>query len=360
LINWEYENVVALRWNIQNPPEVSYSGLTFDLHFKVSDYVQIDSHVRYDLYEGAICGDDANLMTDAGYITTEVADDGTPVGGGINTRTVTVSNTLDPQTISKSRSYQEESANDASITYCVRFSLWSGPSTDAGATLVNAVDATVALSVDLTDDFSIQGQQFEAREQDVKTSEDKFFVEAFLCHDNGEPLEDILPFVQGEILRICVRPTQQAFDVGFRMKRIDRFTFAQGYTTQEAVINEDAASNGLTELYCSPGAEQCMFETLLFAYFFQSETSIVQGSGSATLQWGEETSGQEPSFRSLRASRNSAKEITIPDVGLRRVDNYPFQHTSSGGGYRIPLASTGLALLLALLSVCHLIFVVTL
>ncbi|KAL3925936.1 MAG: hypothetical protein SGILL_000079 [Bacillariaceae sp.] len=256
LINWEYENVVALRWNIQNPPQVTYNGLTFDLIFTVSDYVEPDDHVRYELYEGPTCGDETKLMADDGHIETEVAGDNTPVGGGIMTREVTVSSTLNPQTISKSGAYQEESASDASITFCVQFSLWSGPTSDTEATMVNSVDATVALSVDLTDDFSISGQQLEAREQDVKTSDDKFFVEAFLCDGNGDSLQDILPFVQGQALRICVKPTQQAYDVGFRMKRVDKFRFEQGYTTQEAIINEDVAANGLTQLYCYPGADQ--------------------------------------------------------------------------------------------------------
>ena len=352
MINWEYENVVALRWNIQNPPQVSYSGLKFDLRFRVSDYIEINSHVRYDLYEGTTCGDESKLMTDAGYILTDVTDDGTPVGGGLNPQFITVTNTLNPQTISASNAYQEQSASDASITYCVRFSLWSGPPTDTEATLVNSVDATVGLSVDLQDDFSIQGQQLEAREQDVKTVDDEFFVEAFLCHDTGKPLGDIVPFVQGELVRVCVKPTQQAFDVGFRMRRIDKFTFAQGFTTQEAVINEEAATNGLTELFCDPGAEQCMFETLLFAYFFQSKTSIVQGTGIATLQFGEETPAQEPTHRRLQANRRSAKDFNIPDVGLRRYDNFPVY--SSGAFSWGSFCSIALATLSAFVSTSYL------
>jgi len=330
---------VALRWNIQNPPQVSYSGLKFDLHFTVSDFIQAQEHVRYDLYEGASCGYNGDKITDAGYITTVVTQDDTPVGGGINPRIITLSSSLVPQTIAKSTSYQEEQgSNDASITYCVRFSLWSGPYLDPSATQVNYVDVTVSLSVDLTDGFSIRGQSLQARDRGVETTDDEFFVEAFLCQENGESYEDMFTLVQGEMVRVCVRPTPQAYEVGFRMRRIEKFTFVQGYTTQEAIINQNVAVNGLTELWCDPGADQCMLETLLFAYFFHSQTGSVGGNGIASLQWGAGTSarllrrtssihGEDEYGRNLQ---QSSKLISIPIFGVERAETRPMWGSGCG------------------------------
>jgi hypothetical protein len=337
LVNWEYENVVALRWHIQNPPQVTYSGLQFEILFTVSDFIEAQSHVRYELYESEVCGkSEKDLIPDnASYITTEVIEDSTTVGGGFNSRVMTVSSKLDPQTIRESKAYVEQDDSNAAITFCVRFSLWSGPPSDPAATSVNHVDATVSLTVDLTDEFSIEGQTLEAKDQEVKTTDDEFFVDAFLCHEDGERIKDLLPFVQGEPLRICVQPTPQALEVGFRMRGIDKFTFEQGYTTQEAIINQEEAANGLTEIWCEPGVVQCMFESLLFAFFFQSDTSSVYGYGLATLQWG---ATEEPSFRSLhsddeflghRVLRGTEKVITIPEFGVQRADHPFFRRESS-------------------------------
>jgi hypothetical protein len=330
LVNWEYENVVAMRWNIQNPPQVSYNGLQFDMHFTVSDYVDAPKHVRYNLYSGASCGYEGDAITDeSGVIITTVTQDSIPMGGGLNPRVVTVSNQLVPQNIAKSKSYQPSTTgdNDATITYCLRFSLWSG--TDPGAELVNYVDVTVALTVDLKDDFAIQAQSLQAQDRGVETTDDEFFVDAFLCQPNGEPFADMLPFVQGEVVRVCVQPTLQAYDVGFRMRRIDKFTFVQGYTTQEAIINEKAASNGLTQLWCDPGVDQCMFETLLFAYFFQGETNSVGGNGIASLQFGASSSSRHQRNLRLAGSNEqgeerkltsaSSKIFSIPIFGLQKA-----------------------------------------
>lgn len=341
-VDWEYENIVALRWKIENPPQVTYDGLMFNLLFTVSDYIQAQSHVRCVLYESETCGGNEEDLLPEGsdYISTEVKEDEKTPGGGLSSRVVTITSTLNPQTIRESKAYQEQDDQNAAITFCVRFSLWSGPPSDDEATLVNHVDATVSLTLVFTDEFSIKGQKLEAKETEVKTTDDAFFVEAFLCNELGERIQDLLPYVQGQPMRICVKPTQQALDAGFRMRNIDRFTFEQGYTTQEAVINKEAASNRLTELWCLPGVVQCMFETLLFAYFFQSDTSNVKGYGVASLQWISETA--EPTFRHLLSNENieidhhqrhlqgAGKTISIPDFSVQRADDLILQRYSSG------------------------------
>jgi hypothetical protein len=333
-IDWEYENIVALRWKIQNPPTVSYSGLQFDLHFTVSDYVEAQ-HVRYDLYEGSSCDYVDGLITELGYIDVWVTEDSTPAGGGIGTRIITLSNKLNPTNITESNIYKE-TGNNAQITYCARFSLWTAGASDLSATEVNSLAVTITLSVNLNDDFSISGQSVEARERLVETTDDEFFVEAFLCNEFGERPRDVFPYLQGQAVFVCVQPTRQAYDVGFRMRRIDKFTFVQGYTTQEAIINQEVSANGLTELWCDPGVDQCMFETLLFAYFFQSAQSSVGGTGVASLQWtsarrledgvADEGDGDSDDRRQLQ---ESSKHITIPIFSVQAVERGPREEYSS-------------------------------
>mmetsp|Transcript_35371 Transcript_35371/g.85603 ORF Transcript_35371/g.85603 Transcript_35371/m.85603 type:complete len:513 (+) Transcript_35371:653-2191(+) len=302
-IDWEYENIVALRWKIENPPVISYSGLQFNMDFTVSDYIT-GSLVRYELYQGSSCGYFGDLITDSGYMTVTVVPDSTPVGGGLATRVMTLENYLVPENITNSNSYVE-SGTDATITYCIRFELWDGVESDPNATQINHQDVTVSLALDLSDEFSITAQNVVARDRIVETSDDEFFVEGFICDPaTGLPPQDVVPILQGQTVRVCVKPTPQALAVGFKMRRIDNFNFIQGYTTQEAVSDGSAASNGLTRLECDPGSTQCHFDTLLFAYFFTAAISSIGGSGSASLQWVESS----PSRQLEQASTSSTTD----------------------------------------------------
>jgi len=294
-IDWEHEAIVVVRWKIQNPPIVEYDKLQFDIHFSVSDYIEAGRHVRYDMYHNTECGNLEDIITDAdGYMKTWVTEDNTPVGPGIHEdirKTITVSNKLNSQTISQSKSYNEkatENGNVATITYCVRFSLWNGKGPwDPEATEINHMAVTVGLSLDLNDNFSITGQNVEAKARNAENSEDQFFIEAFVCDKTGRPPTLVAPLQQGEVVRICVQPTEPAADVGFRVQRIDTFTFEQNATSQEAVSEGEVASNGSTMISCQPGAKQCFFETILFAQFFETLLPVL-GNGIATLQWGGE------------------------------------------------------------------------
>ena len=296
LIDWNYEAIVAVRWDIGNSPLVEYDKLRFDIHFSVSDYIETDKHVPYDIYQNTECKDAADVISDSDdYMETWVTDDGTPVGPGIDEnvkRTVTISNQLNAQTISQLKSYEgeDETGNDASITYCVRLSLWNGEGpSDPEAIEINHIAVTVGLNLDLTEDFSITGQKVEAKSKAVETSDDQFFVEAFVCDETGKPPTLVAPLQQGDTVRICIQPTEQAAEVGFRMQRIEKFNFFQGMTSQGAILNAEVSSNLLTAISCQPGSRQCVFETLLFSYFYQNNPQgAVIGSGEATLQWGGE------------------------------------------------------------------------
>lgn len=293
-VDWFWESIVVMRWHIGDQPSIEYKDLRFDIGFTVSDYVRVDQHVRYSIYQDAKCENDDNIITDAdGYMTSFVTGDDTPVGMGLDSearRIVTLSNQLNPETIAQSKSYKEVTTKpgiDATITYCVRFSLWTNGPGDSEATEINHVGVTIALNLDLTDDtIKISGQEVGALEQGVETSDDEFFLESFICDPDGTQI--VRPFRQGETIRICVQPTEQASEVGFRMKEIGTFSFSQGLISQPAILNGEVATNQLTVLSCEEGSRQCAFETMLFAHFYDSQQGTITGTGDATLQWGGE------------------------------------------------------------------------
>lgn len=356
LIDWDYETIMALRWGIDNPPLVEYDKLRFDIRFTVSDYIEVEKHVRYDTYQNSKCGDADDVITDSdGYMKTFITEDDTPVGTGIDEnikRTVTVSNLLVAQNITRLKSYKEAASGTgdvgAYVTYCVRFSLWNGDSpSDPNAAEINHSVVTVGLNLDLIDeDFNIMGQKVEAQNIGIERSDDQFFVEAFICDKTGKQQNLITPARQGDTIRVCIQPTKQAAEVGFRMQRIERFNFFQGVTSQLAILNAEVAPNFLTNIVCQPGAKQCAVETLLFSYFFQNSPGsggTVFGSGEATLQWGGEgvarrlqfhggpqllgieVTEERASFETeedgrLLQDRGSRKTIQVPDFAILADD----------------------------------------
>ena len=378
-VDWSWENVVLLRWDIGDQPVIQYNNLQFDIDFTVSDYVQVEEHVRYSIYQDAKCEDPNNIITDAdNYMTSSVTGDDTPLGAGLDEtarRIITVSNQLNPDTISQSRSYKELSSDseyDASITYCVRFSLWNKGPGDEEANEINHATVTISLNLILTDDaLKISAQKVEAIEKGKETSDDEFFLQSFICDKEGNHI--VRPFSQGESIRICVQPTDQASEVGFRMKEIGTFSFHQGLTSQPAILNGEVATNQLTDLSCVQGSRQCAFETMLFAHFFDEQQGTITGSGDATLQWGGEgvdrrlklsfpplptsieTTGHdsEDEERSLQ-ERTSTKIMALKDFAVfaEKSRRPPLRDKS--------MSRIQIVMIVALLSVCSIISLVPL
>lgn len=300
-----------MRWKLVQSG-VAYDGLRFDVHYTTSDYIEEDFLVKYTLYDGPECSSGANDITDMGFFETWLTGDTTLIGGGLGTREITLSTKIVAGTIAEAAVYIKR-GKDVSIEFCIRFSLYNRDwAADPTATEINHHETKINLSVDLTDTFSITAQSVEAKDVGIETANDAFFVSGFLCSEDGVRLRDSVPFLQGQTVRVCVQPTQQAIDIGFRVRSIDRFTFVQGYVTQEAMINSRTSINGLTEFWCDEGSEQCIFETLLMAYFFRGP-STVDGDGTVTLQFGSGIGRRLGSYeRQLQRSPKSLVLDTFP------------------------------------------------
>jgi len=104
------------------------------------------------------------------------------------------------------------------------------------------------------------------------------------------------PITQGSVIKVCVDPGTQGILDGYRMKEITSFTYTKigddgvVVASQEAVADSNQASNGFTKLICVQGSPQCSIDTLLLGPFY-SESGKVDAYGSATLQFGSQTTG---------------------------------------------------------------------
>ena len=101
---------------------------------------------------------------------------------------------------------------------------------------VNYLETLVYLNLDFVDGFKIQGINVAPR-QSVRTAHQVYEVEGYRCkyvpgdgRDRSEtvPLTDIElqnSLQQGEVIQICVRPTEDARLDGIKMRSIDSFQF---------------------------------------------------------------------------------------------------------------------------------------
>lgn len=315
VIDYELESLLALRWRLQQS-SVNYYGLSIYINYTVSDFIT-ENLVEYSIYDGVECSFGANDVTDSGYFDSSVTTEVIEPGGGLTTQTLTFAADILPETIAQSSSY-EETGNEASINFCVRLSLYNKDPYDPNAIVIKSQEAVIKLDIDLADELSISGQEVKPREVGVETSDDAFYVEAFVCEEGGAQPADTKPFMQGQAILVCVKPTQQALDIGFRMRTIDKFTFVQGSVTQPAVVDQTSSPNGLTAVACSEGASVCMFETILQADFYSSAVAYVGGTGHATLQFG---SGGARRLELLERNLQSTKVIALELFGVEAVES---------------------------------------
>jgi hypothetical protein len=298
----------------------------------VSDYIGTEL-VTYSIYDGPGCSASANFITHLGYFNSSVTQSDTSIGLGTEVKHITLSTRINPDKISESTVYVENGV-EAEITFCIRLSLMSKTASDPTATEINHVETSVGLRVDLEDNFEIRGQIVKAVDRGVETAEDSFFVEAFVCNEKHLRILDSISYVQGESVTVCVMPTTQARDIGFRMGSIDRFTFWQGYVSQEAVVGGKEAINGLTDVYCTQGDELCVFETLLSAAFFQGP-STVDGTGFATLQFGSNSASRQL-YSDDESDQNVQRKL---QARPRSLELERFQIQRADRKYRISAAS---------------------
>jgi hypothetical protein len=269
---------------------VDFGGLEFTLNYITSDFV-VESMMEAVVYTTEC--KDGGVIIPSSDMSINLVPDTTPAGSGDIPREIYVDLALDANNIANSLAYDEttdESGTTATISFCMRFSLFTNGDTPIE---VNFLETLVTLSVDLTSNFGIEGIEVQAKEKIVATAEAIYQVEGFQCNNLNEKLTDVELAInrnQGSVIRVCVQPDLEGRGSGIVMKSIDSFTFDRDYgvpfgtVTQAAVENGTAASNFLTELYCTEGSPVCAFETVLFASMYMEQGSVA-GTGEASMKF---------------------------------------------------------------------------
>ena len=306
------QSLLEKRWNISGPV-FGYRDLQFDLGFTVSDFIQ-DSMVEYRLYDGHNCKDGGNSVnrtgdadiTDNDYLLSRIRPDLKPVGNGTGTREIKVTLNIVPDKVQNSTIFEDD-VDRGLIMFCVRLSVYNLNTTNPQAVEVNFIEVPVILTVSLTDRFSLS-LFFNNSELVVQSAYDDTAVEAYLC-DNDNNVVEFDSREQGLTVRVCIVPTDASISEGAFLRHLEEFTFWKGDDKQVAIAPKTGgqAADELTVVSCYPGALICAFETLLGSSFFNG-VGVVFGTGSAFLQIGRESSGEQ-------AARGRKLEETAGDAG---------------------------------------------
>ena len=287
-------------WNI-NDPSFAYDSLGFDLEYPVSDFVD-NSHTLHTLWTSPGCQESgvpvpASVLTSNRPVLTGAAYNPINNGHGVRDQSLTVN--VNSDTIAASDIYAQDTTVGSvtgTIDFCVRFSLVT-----AGAAEINFVETLVTLIVDSSDDFAIGDVIVTPVSKIENTSNQEYLVDGYQCNAandalTGTDLTDTK--IQGSVIRVCVKPDAKAVAAGMKMRSVDEFTFSRDDMSQDAIVGyNQEAHNGLTILFCRNGADVCIFETILFAAFYDTP-GVVLGSGTGSMQYGNRRLGASEGDRS--------------------------------------------------------------
>lgn len=317
---------LAEKWNLTDNG-VEYSALSFELSYITSDFIleNMVAAVAYSIE----CKEGGDVIPDNDLNITVIPDD-TDAGSGDLERDFTVRVGVNAENAESSSVYTV-TENQAIVEFCLRFSLY----TPGAAIEVNFLETLVTFTANMTAGFEIEEVNVKPKEVLITTAFEDFDVDAYQCDRDNEPLsatELAKAMNQGELIRVCVTPTEDAQEEGVYMRAIESFTYyrdyggATGLVTQVAIENSEAASNYLTVLNCVPGSRVCSFETILFASMFMSP-GFVDGSGTAILQFGSDSATSrrletESPHRSLEEETNTRSTTFDLDFELLPGEEY--------------------------------------
>jgi hypothetical protein len=292
------------RWSISNPA-FDYDNPSITLGFEINEYISLVEQVQFTLFDETC----ENAYTGTGLSGSRGSSFDTGVDGD-EKHSIDILVSIDSEKISgDTQVYSEGMVDDqmmATVDFCLRFALHITDS--AGGLEVSFLESIVTLNVDLTDGFQTGAVSVEPYARCKFEGEKEFLVEGYLCVEGSEKDSTVIVPVhnQGDLVKICVRPVQDARENSFiRMRQITSFAFERGSTiSQQAIVEEGPAANGLTDLWCEPGYAICHFETILLAAFYDSSGSV-SGSGFADMQIGGEISPDSVTPKSNRLLREN-------------------------------------------------------
>lgn len=236
---------LAEKWNITGPMNFNYSGLEFSLTYQVSDFI-LDGMIAEQLFDEN-CAEGGTTVQPELLSSIVIPDTTVPSGNGDAFRDIQVQLTINPETISQSPLYSEEVIDNqvvASFRFCHRFMLFTLSETPLE---VNFRETLVTLTIDLTDGFAIGTLEVSDKDKLIRTANQAYQVEGYQCDYANQPLSQrdlALSRSQGSIIRVCVRPDEEARDSGIFMRSIDSFVFERNYGGSIGIVTQMAVENG--------------------------------------------------------------------------------------------------------------------
>jgi hypothetical protein len=304
------------KWNI-SASALTYEDLHFQINYQVSDFVQ-DSMVFVSMWDEN-CNEGGVSVSE---ILHTITGDATPIGSGTEEREVGVDFTLNTNTIESSSIFTDTRRSDERVVvvgvFCVRFGIYTSGATPVE---VNFLERLVQLQVEMTNGIAITGVNVTAVEAVEETTTTLYQIIAYDCDYSNTT------FSQGDLLKVCVEPNEEATGDGITMQSVDTFAFtlttADSTLVQYAVVDGTEAENGLTELFCISGNVTCEVQTVLNAQFYET-SGIVDATGVATMRYGSTRArrlgGPSDEGRDLQEAGQSEFSVQFP---LLETPKYP-------------------------------------
>lgn len=262
---------------------IDFDGMHVKLVYPLSDLVPDDS-VSVKTFSDVDCTVD---ISDNDYLFHEITYDDNPNPTGEKNREVTVTYTFDPAEIQGEDVWIEKEDNSVFLSFCTAIILHTGALSDPSSGPMTSLDTVVYLQVEFEGGFA---EEFPVGPADRlnENAQEMYKVDGFICDESNEALDMNKPMVQGERVRVCVKPTDRALGDGIFMRQVDSFTFYRvkddgSEVTQIALTDGMSANPELTDITCPRGSTICWFETLLKADFY-FKPGIIFGYGEAWLQ----------------------------------------------------------------------------
>jgi len=116
-----------------------------------------------------------------------------------------------------------------------------------------------------------------------------FRCRAYECDYNNVEFVTDEPKKEGQSVRMCVRPSQAAEDVGAKMWSIEWWKWSQVDRIQDAIIEQgEEAPDGRTVNFCVRGMDACYFQTNLIPIFFSTpQPNAINGEGVCWITFGD-------------------------------------------------------------------------
>ncbi len=245
-------------------------------------------------------------------------------------------------TLNETISTISEDMQNATLRFCLMYSLWSGD--DEDATEINYIYNTLSvfLSLDGMFTMTINVDEFtpsdddddEATDDEVEKKEklekEKHILRCYLCHPvtHVPVAPPIGGYGLGDVLSICSEASQSVIDDNMFLKGVDNFMWRRTVTLRngEKKVHEqwavkDGVPDAVSTYHCPHRALFCTFTTMLNAEFF-TMPGFVEGIGSTALKFGAdrklvlEIGGFDNDTINLRG--NLSTEASLPSLAAEQ------------------------------------------